>query len=62
MSTNEQKADYIKGLLAEREHYVRYDNPERLAEVDAELARVGAKGRPASQRATKMTKPAGEAL
>lgn len=32
---------YVDALLREREGYVRYDNAARLADVDAELKRLG---------------------
>lgn len=53
--TNEQKKEYIAALLREREHYVRYDLPERVKEVDAELAKAGHKAQTPAKRATKLT-------
>lgn len=43
--------DYIKALLEERAGYVARDNKDGVAEVDAELARVGHK--PAGATAAK---------
>jgi len=60
--TNEQTAAYIKALLAEREGYVRYGLPDRVALVDAELAKVGYKAKAPSKRAQKMIAPKGAEL
>ena len=35
-----RRADYVRALREEREGYVRTGNEERVAQVDAELARV----------------------
>ena len=53
--TNEQKKDYIAALLRERAGYEQYGHADRVADVDAELERVGHKARPPAQRATKLT-------
>jgi hypothetical protein len=59
--TNEQRESYIKALLVERETYEKRDLEDRVAEVDAELARVGAEGKSPAKRATRrVTKPAEE--
>ena len=60
--TDEQKKAYIAALLREREHDEKYGTPEKVAEVDAELARVGFKARSPRQRATRMTRDAGTEL
>lgn len=52
--TNEQKKEYIAALLREREHYVRYDLPDRLKAVDAELEKVGHKAQAPAKKATKL--------
>lgn len=51
----------IAALIAEREHYVRYDKPDRVEAVDAELAKLGAKGKAPGKRAVKMTPKAPDA-
>lgn len=53
--TNEQKKEYIAALLRERAGYEQYGHTDRVAEVDAELERVGHKAKPPAQRAAKMT-------
>lgn len=35
-----RRADYVRALREEREGYARMGNKERVAQVDAELARV----------------------
>ncbi|WP_030173250.1 hypothetical protein [Streptomyces sp. NRRL S-813] len=43
VSTEVPTADeaYVAALLSEREGYARYSNADRLADVDAELKRLG---------------------
>jgi hypothetical protein len=53
--TKEQTKDYIAALLRERAGYEQYGHADRVAEVDAELERVGHKAKTPAQRATKMT-------
>lgn len=53
--TNEQKKEYIAALLREREGYVRYDRPDDVKAVDAELTRLGHKAQTPAKRATKLT-------
>ena len=55
--TSEQTEAYIAGLIREREHYVQYDEPNRIAQVDAELAKLGKGAKPPVRRAEKMTAP-----
>lgn len=38
---SETKDPYIAALLREREGYVQFDKPDRVAAVDAELVRRG---------------------
>ena len=52
--TSEQTKAHIAALVAEREHYVRYNMPERAAQVDAQLASFGAKGKSPAKRAETM--------
>ena len=58
--------EQIAALVAEREHYRRYPekykDSDREKAVDAELERLGSKGKPPVQRATRMVKPQGEAV
>lgn len=53
--TKEQREGYIKALLEERRGYVMRSDDAGVAEVDAELARIGAEGKPAAKRAQKRT-------
>lgn len=46
---------YIKALIEERDAYLAQNLTQRAAEVDAELARVGAKAAPPARRAAKRT-------
>jgi hypothetical protein len=41
MQVDSPEEAYVAALLREREGYVRYDRKERVAAVDAELARLG---------------------
>ena len=43
---------YVVALLREREHYVRRGRGDRVAEVDAELARIGHSSPDAAQPAS----------
>lgn len=49
----DEQADRIKALLEERRGYELHGKAERVAEVDAELRRLGAGGRPPVKRAVK---------
>jgi hypothetical protein len=49
--TKEQRENYIRALLEERRGYVLHGLDDRVAEVDAELARVGASAEPPAKRA-----------
>lgn len=49
--TTEQKKAYIKALLEERRGAVTYGRDRRVAAIDAELARLGAGGKPPGKRA-----------
>jgi len=61
--TKEQVQEQIAALIREREHYVRYDYPqERIAQVDEQLALLGAKGKAPSKRATTLKPPEGTEL
>lgn len=51
--TDEQKRDYIASLIRERAGYARYGNGAGVADVDAELERIGHSGRPPQERAVK---------
>jgi hypothetical protein len=52
--TDEQTKAYIQALLAEREGYEKYGLTDRVAEVDAELDRVGRRSKAPAKRAAKM--------
>lgn len=54
--TDEQTKAYISALLREREHYRRYDNKDRLEEVEAELKKVGYQAKPPAKRAERLSK------
>lgn len=59
LATTEQKQRYIRALLRERAGYVQYGREDQVAQVDAELARVGHQATKPSERAERMTaKPA----
>jgi hypothetical protein len=49
--TDEQTKERIRGILAEREHYVTHDMSERIHACDEELARLGHKAKVPAQRA-----------
>ena len=51
--TDEQRKAQIAALLREREHYTRHDKPERVKEVDAQLAAIGHEAKPPAKRATR---------
>ena len=51
--TKEQEKGYIAALLRERAGYVQQGNDAAVAEVDAELRRLGAKAETPAKRATK---------
>ena len=51
--TKEQRENYIRALLEERRGYVLHGLVDRVAEVDAELARVGAAAVPPAKRSSK---------
>lgn len=55
--SNEQRETYIKALLSEREGYVRYGNEAGVADIDAELEKVGHRAKTPAQRSEKMTPP-----
>lgn len=55
MSDAENEA-YIAALIEERALYQRSGLPDRVAEVNAELQRIGGEGKPAAKRATKRAK------
>ncbi len=50
---DQQTHAYIRALLEERGYYIAQDRPEKVAEVDAELARVGHKAEAPVKRATR---------
>ena len=60
MGTSEQNREHIVALLAEREHYVRYDMPDRLAQVDEALKAAGHKAKAPRDRAVSMKAPSGD--
>ena len=39
--TNEQRAETIRALLAERRGYVLYNKPDRIKDVDEQLRALG---------------------
>jgi uncharacterized small protein (DUF1192 family) len=51
--TKEQKQSYIAGLVEERRGYVVRGLDDKVAAVDAELRRLGAKAETPAKRATK---------
>lgn len=50
----QQKETYIAALLNERKGYVTYGNEAGIADIDAELARLGHEAKPPAQRAEHM--------
>jgi hypothetical protein len=56
MQTTEQREAYIKGLVVEREGYVRTGTPEQVACVDAELARVRGEAKAPAGRAERRSR------
>lgn len=62
MPTSEQMRDYIAALIRERDGYERVGNKTGVADVDAELERVGHNAKPPAKRAKKMTAPKGTEL
>jgi hypothetical protein len=60
--TDEQKKAYIAALLVERDGYARFGRDAEVAEVDAELSRMGQGSQAPAKRATKMTRKASEEL
>jgi hypothetical protein len=55
--TSEQTAEYIRALLEERRGYEAFGNAAGIAEVDAELSRVGHKAKTPRKRAERMSAP-----
>lgn len=51
--TDEQKAESIANLLAERRGYVQRGLDDRVKDVDEQLRRYGHEAAPAAARATK---------
>lgn len=51
--TDEQRATYISGLLQERAGYEQHGRDDKVAEVNAELQRLGEKGSAPAKRAEK---------
>lgn len=51
------KKALIAALLKERAGYERYGRKDKVAEVDAELKKLGANPKPPAKRATKLQKP-----
>jgi hypothetical protein len=60
--TSEQKRDLIAALIRERAGYEQYGHTDRVAEVDAELAKLGHRAKPPAQRAQRMTRPPSDKL
>ena len=57
--TKEMQDATIRALLEERRGYETHGNKHGVADVDAELARMGAEAQPKAKRAAKrVTKPA----
>jgi hypothetical protein len=55
--TKEQEQEYVAALVRELEGYKRDPRfQDRIADVEAELERVGFKAKPPAKRATKMKK------
>lgn len=50
--TDEQTQEYIGALLRERQYADEQGKTDKVAEVDAELARVGHEAEPPAKRAT----------
>ena len=50
-----RRADYVRALREEREGYVRAGRADRVAQVDAEIARV--EGRPVGRSETPIESP-----
>lgn len=50
---DEQRKEWVAALLEERRGYVTHGLDERVAEVDAVLARLGAEGVAPAKRATR---------
>lgn len=57
--TDEQRAAKIEALLEERRGYAIHGLTDQVAEVDAELKRLGAEGTTPAKRAAKRKKSAG---
>lgn len=53
--TDEQKAEQIAALIREREHYVRFYMTDRIAQVDAQLSRLGHSAQAPAKRAQTRT-------
>jgi hypothetical protein len=58
----DDRHELIENLLRERSQYVREGKAELVAEVDAELRRLGAAGLTPRQRATRLDVPKGTRL
>lgn len=52
----EQTQEYIAALIRERAGYEQYGLKDRVADVDAELKRVGYEAKAPAKRATKLKK------
>ncbi len=48
---DEQKAQYIKSLLDERAYCVRWNEPERVKDIDVELRKAGHEAAAPAKRA-----------
>ena len=53
LMTDEQRAAQIRALIEERRGYVERGQDDRVAQVDAELARLGAAGSAPAKRSEK---------
>lgn len=60
--TSEQTKALIQALLRERDHYARHGKPDRVEQVDAQLAALGHAAKAPVKRAQKMTKVKGTEL
>lgn len=54
---SDQRQEYIRALLIEREGAVRYGKTDTVSEIDAELRKVGHEAAAPRERAERMTRP-----
>jgi hypothetical protein len=51
--TDQERNDYIRALITERDQYLRAGNTDRAAQVTAELRRIGAEAEPPARKAAR---------